>query len=111
ASLHVCRLPRITTKEPFEKPRQNLRCDPETGVADGEIRTRVAPAQRNFHLSSGIIIFDGVIGKVQQQLPQAMTIALEENILAGAEVYLNIPGVRENLRVSEAIADQFVQRH
>ena len=71
----------------------------------------VFPGQGNFDLASSIIIFDRVIGEVQQQLPQAVTIAFEENVLASAKVHLNVSCMRENLRVGETIADQFVQRH
>ena len=57
----------------------------------------------------GLVVFDGVVGEVEQQLAQSVPVAAHGDFLAGGEFNLNAVRLGENLRVGESFVDQFIK--
>jgi hypothetical protein len=59
------------------------------------------PAQTHRHPALRLVVFDGVVGEVQQQLAQPMPVAAHSDFLAGGQFDLNALRLGENLRVGK----------
>ena len=58
-----------------------------------------------------LVIFDGVVGKIQKQLPQPVPVSHHREIFATIQADLNLAGSREALRIREGFVEEFIQSH
>ena len=56
---------------------------------------------------SGWLVLDGVVGEIEQELLQAVTVASHGHFVTGFQFDGHAAGLRQQLRVREAVSDQF----
>ncbi len=102
---------RIAAEKPVEDARQGLRSDARPGVADGKLRPLAHPAQGHGNGPAGLIIFDRVVGQVEQQLPQAMRIPRHHDGFARAHFDSDPGRLGQDDGVLVKVAHQFIKAH
>ena len=100
---------RIAAIKPVENARQRFRRDAGAGVGDGEFRRVARAPQAHRYAALRLVVFDGVVGEVEQQLAQPMPVAAHGDFLAGGQFHLDALRFGQNLRVGEIVAHEFVQ--
>ena len=58
-----------------------------------------------------LVVLDGVVGEVQQQLAQTVAVAADGQLLAGGQADLDVRALGEALGVGHGVAHEFVQPH
>src|SRR6185503_5451782 len=96
----------VTPEEPVENAWQHRSRDTLAGVSDGEFRRAAVSLQGNVHAPIGMVVLDGILREIQQQLAQAMTIAAHGHLVAGDKRDVDLPGLREDLCVRKTISHQ-----
>ena len=69
------------------------------------------PAQAEGDRSFARVVFDGVVGEVQQQLAQTVAVARHGQLLASRHADLDVVRAGEALGVGAGLPNQFVQPH
>src|SRR5206468_5445475 len=114
---------RIDAVELAEDPPLLERRDPDSLVADGQPHAAVAPRHRDPHPAAGGGIFDRVVDKVEQHLPELVRIrgnwlepgghgALERDVVPVRErdAHLLDDTVREGAEVDRLLAERELAR-
>ena len=82
---------RFAAKESVEDTREQSRRDTRAGVADLELCKTAVAAQFDAHQAIWLIVFDGVVSQIEQQLAQAMAVSLNEDLVAPSRISFALP--------------------
>jgi len=72
------------------KTRGSKAAETRAGVADLELCKTVVAAQFDAHQAIWLIVFDGVVSQIEQQLAQAMAVSLNEDLVAPSRMIIRV---------------------
>ena len=111
APFHTLAVAGITSEKRLENTRQNFGRDAVPGVRNLQFGAIASSPQRQDHSPFWLIVFDGVVREVEQQLTQAVAIARDGCLVAHFQLYLDAVRPGEALAVGGRFSNQFIQTH
>ena len=111
APVHSIAVTGIPSKKRFENTWQVFGGDAGTGICDFKFGGVRRPPKLDGHSSFGLVVLDGVIREVQQQLAQAVAVADHAHFLARRQADHDLPRASEAFGVEACFSDKLVQPH
>src|SRR5262249_14295293 len=111
ATLHAAIVTRIAAIEWLENLWQAFGRDPWSCVAYGQLGGILDSAKRQHHTAAPLIVFNGIIGEVQKQLPQPMAISLNRHRVTFDQFNFDFVRSPQTLGIRSRFLEQLVQSH
>src|SRR5690606_6862029 len=86
-----------------EDPRQDSGGNAFAGITDGQHRLLWKPNETQFNTALGLVVFDGVVREIEQELAEPMSVADDGDGIAARHGDLDFGGEAKNFRIRDAV--------